>query len=541
MNRKFLTESLPIFILPYCILASTAGSASGHSLGNGLESDTDSLRQPTKAGIVLKDVVVEGNGYSKDMQMRSALSTTYVGKQFIETNFSGSLMQSLEKIPGVKAMSVGSNESKPTIRGLGFNRVVVAENGIKHEGQQWGDDHGLEIDQYDIDHAEVIKGPASLSYGSDAIGGVINLTSTAVPQDRFKWSANLFARSVNDAIGTSVRLTGRKNNFWYKANATFIDYADQRVPVDSIQYYSYYIKLHNRRLRNTSGRETDGSLTIGHTGNKWSSWLRISDVNTKSGFFANAHGLEVRLSEIDYDRSARDVDLPQHSVNHLFVSNHTEWHWKGGLAESNISWQNNHQRELSEPVSHGYMPKPDGTLEHSFDKNTVSAAANVKQTIGTNSLKGGVNAEYQHNRSGGWSFVLPDFELLQFGIFLSDHFAVNDNIILSTGIRFDYGSINTHSYHDWFKTPTASGDSIYAERSANLHRAFNSVTWSAGIDNHIGNLVLKVNIGKSFRMPIAKELGIDGVNYSIFRSRERQCQSESGRVIPTRRSCRLQP
>lgn len=509
MNRKFLTESLPIFILPYCILASTAGSASGHSLGNGLESDTDSLRQPTKAGIVLKDVVVEGNGYSKDMQMRSALSTTYVGKQFIETNFSGSLMQSLEKIPGVKAMSVGSNESKPTIRGLGFNRVVVAENGIKHEGQQWGDDHGLEIDQYDIDHAEVIKGPASLSYGSDAIGGVINLTSTAVPQDRFKWSANLFARSVNDAIGTSVRLTGRKNNFWYKANATFIDYADQRVPVDSIQYYSYYIKLHNRRLRNTSGRETDGSLTIGHTGNKWSSWLRISDVNTKSGFFANAHGLEVRLSEIDYDRSARDVDLPQHSVNHLFVSNHTEWHWKGGLAESNISWQNNHQRELSEPVSHGYMPKPDGTLEHSFDKNTVSAAANVKQTIGTNSLKGGVNAEYQHNRSGGWSFVLPDFELLQFGIFLSDHFAVNDNIILSTGIRFDYGSINTHSYHDWFKTPTASGDSIYAERSANLHRAFNSVTWSAGIDNHIGNLVLKVNIGKSFRMPIAKELGID--------------------------------
>lgn len=518
MNRKFLTESLPIFILPYCILASTAGSASGHSLGNGLESDTDSLRQPTKAGIVLKDVVVEGNGYSKDMQMRSALSTTYVGKQFIETNFSGSLMQSLEKIPGVKAMSVGSNESKPTIRGLGFNRVVVTENGIKHEGQQWGDDHGLEIGQYDIDHAEVIKGPASLSYGSDAIGGVINLTSTAVPQDRFKWSANLFARSVNDAIGTSVRLTGRKNNFWYKANATFIDYADQRVPVDSIQYYSYYIKLHNRRLRNTSGRETDGSLTIGHTGNKWSSWLRISDVNTKSGFFANAHGLEVRLSEIDYDRSARDVDLPQHSVNHLFVSNHTEWHWKGGLAESNISWQNNHQRELSEPVSHGYMPKPDGTLEHSFDKNTVSAAVNVKQTIGTNSLKGGVNAEYQHNRSGGWSFVLPDFELLQFGIFLSDHFAVNDNIILSTGIRFDYGSINTHSYHDWFKTPTASGDSIYAERSANLHRAFNSVTWSAGIDNHIGNLVLKVNIGKSFRMPIAKELGIDGVNYSIFQT-----------------------
>ena len=60
-------------------------------------------------------------------------------------------MQSLRGIPGVKAMSIGSGQSKPTIRGLGFNRMVVTEDGIKHEGQQWGDDHGLEIDQFAID------------------------------------------------------------------------------------------------------------------------------------------------------------------------------------------------------------------------------------------------------------------------------------------------------------------------------------------------------------------------------------------------------
>ena len=101
------------------------------------------------------------------------------------------------------ALSVGSGESKPVIRGLGFNRILVAENGIKHEGQQWGDEHGLEADQYAIDTVEVIKGPAALSYGSDAIGGVINLQSTAVPHIAFSGEVNLFARSNNESTGAT--------------------------------------------------------------------------------------------------------------------------------------------------------------------------------------------------------------------------------------------------------------------------------------------------------------------------------------------------
>ena len=102
--------------------------------------------------------------------MRSSQSEVQVSHEFLQQNFSGSLMQTLEAIPGVKAMAIGSGQSKPVIRGLGFNRLVISEDGIKHEGQQWGDDHGLEIDQFAIDRAEVVKGPAALLYGSDAIG-----------------------------------------------------------------------------------------------------------------------------------------------------------------------------------------------------------------------------------------------------------------------------------------------------------------------------------------------------------------------------------
>src|SRR5690606_33017359 len=98
-----------------------------------------------------------------------------VDDDFIRQNLGGSLMQTLERGGGINTMSIGSGQSKPIIRGVSFNRVVVSENGVKHEGQQWGADHGLEIDQFAVDNIKNIKGPASLLYGSDDIGGVVEI------------------------------------------------------------------------------------------------------------------------------------------------------------------------------------------------------------------------------------------------------------------------------------------------------------------------------------------------------------------------------
>ena len=125
-----------------------------------------SLMEPSDTTIALQGVTVSGQR-QRDFQMRSSQSAVQISHDYMQQHFSGSLMQTLEGVPGVKAMAIGSGQSKPTIRGLGFNRMAVTEDGIKHEGQQWGDDHGLEIDQFAIDRAEVIKGPAALLYGSD--------------------------------------------------------------------------------------------------------------------------------------------------------------------------------------------------------------------------------------------------------------------------------------------------------------------------------------------------------------------------------------
>lgn len=293
-NKKLVYIVLPLFINLFHALTASAKAMSLPKDSVRISAQADSVKRMMRDGVSLKEVVVSGSS-NKEIQMKSALNVVRVNQKFIEENFSGSLMQTLSRLPGVQAMNVGSGESKPVIRGLGFNRVLVAENGIKHEGQQWGDDHGLEIDQYAIDQAEVIKGPASLTYGSDAIGGVINLKSNTMPLKKFAGQVNLFGRTNNESIGSSVRLTGRNGKFWYKANATWMDYADYKVPADSIEYYSYWIKLKDQRLRNTAGREMDGNLMLGYAGDRWNTSFRIADVNAKAGFFANAHGLEVRL------------------------------------------------------------------------------------------------------------------------------------------------------------------------------------------------------------------------------------------------------
>ena len=480
-------------------------------------ADGHGVVAPEDTTLVLHEMTVSGQR-QRDYLMRSSQSTVQVSHDYLQQHFSGSLMQTLEGIPGIKAMSIGSGQSKPMIRGLGFNRMVVCEDGIKHEGQQWGDDHGLEIDQFAVDRAEVIKGPAALLYGSDAIGGVLSLYTNHVPTESLSGGIHVFGRSNNEQIGVTTKFGGIHGNWFYRLAASFIDYADYRVPTDSIQYYSYWIKLKDRRLRNTAGCERDGSLMVGYAGYRFHTDLRISDSYSKSGFFANAHGLEVRLSDIDYDHSRRDVDLPYQWVNHLKVLSHTSWQGDCIRLEGNLAWQNNYRKEQSEPVSHGYMPRPDGTLERRFIKNTLTANLHMHLALGEqHELSAGLSGEYQHNRRGGWGFIIPDFETTSVGAYAMDSYTVNERLKLNAGIRFDYVHTRIDSYHDWFLTPTADGDSVYKERSSNVNRGFTSLTWSAGVNYALGNWVLKANVGKSFRVPIPKELGADGVNYHIFR------------------------
>ena len=492
------------------------------------------MHEPTDTTVLIQDVEVRGTA-RQHQQMKTSQNSVAVGRDYLEQHFSGSLMQTLQGIPGVKAMSIGSGLSKPTIRGLGFNRMAVTEDGVKHEGQQWGDDHGLEIDQFSIDRAEVVKGPAALLYGSDAIGGVVNLFTNHIPTKPFEGTVQLTGRSNNESLGLSAKVGGRQGRFFYRAHVTFVDYADYQVPTDSIQYYSYWIRLKDGRLRNTAGSERDGSVMLGYAGYNFHTDLRVSDSYSASGFFADAHGLEVRLSGIDYDRSRRDIDLPRQWVNHLKVLSHTSWTEGDGSIELNLAYQNNLREELSEPISHGYMPRPDNSLERRFRKDTYTGQLALRRTLGGgHELQTGLSTEYQHNRRSGWGFIIPDFETLSMGAYAFDRLTLSEGLVVNAGLRYDHAQTHIHDYYDWYETPVpyvamSSQQSSflpssqlspflqYQQRSSERKRHFNSLTWSAGINWLTGEWVLKANVGKSFRVPIPKELGADGVNYHIFR------------------------
>ncbi|RTE53361.1 TonB-dependent receptor [Arenibacter aquaticus] len=467
---------------------------------------------------------VEVNGKSKKRQNQEYAAVTHtVSKDFLDKNRENSLMQTLKNIPGVSTINIGSGQSKPVIRGLGFNRVVVVQNGIKHEAQQWGNDHGLEIDQYGVETVKIIKGPASLQYGSDAIAGVVDIQALKLPlQNSLKGELNLLGENNNDLFGVSAGIQARKNKWFYRGRLTYRDFGDYKVPTDKINYENYVFELHDNNLRNTAGREADASFGIGYISDNIKSETTFSNVNAKNGFFANAHGLEVRSSSIDYDNSNRDIDLPYHKVNHFKITNNTSIAIGEHHLQLDLGYQNNHREELSEPVPHGYMPTPPDSKERIFDKNTY--ALNIRDSFSPNErhdLTTGVNLEYQDNNIGGWGFLIPAYNRFTIGVFAYDQFELHKDLHLLGGLRYDYGVLDSKSYYDWYPTTVNNSDGstsyIYMQRAQNKTLDFGNISASLGLSYIHNTTTYKINLGKSFRMPLANELASDGVNYHMYR------------------------
>jgi len=472
----------------------------------------------------LEEVVIKDN-YSDQRLKEVSQNIEIVDDQYIKMNLAGSLMKSLERLPGVNTIDIGTGQSKPVIRGLSFNRVVVNENGIKHESQQWGADHGLEIDQYAVERVEVIKGPASLMYGSDAIGGVIDLKQSFVPEkNSYNGAIDLTAKSNNNAIESSAYAYARKENIFFKTRFTYINYGDYKIPADYINLKDWEVPLENNRMRNTAGRENNIHLTAGLIKDKLNSQLFVSNMKVKSGVFANAMGIEPRNADPAHNNSFRDILLPFQSVNHFKAINKTIYYFDHSRLETELGLQNNSRQEKSRYYPHGNMPdilpmnmSEFEELDREFNKNTYSANIKLnKKFMAVHDAFAGINTEFQNNRIGGRGFIIPDFTRFTSGIFLYDKMKFSKSFLLHAGLRYDFGMISTLAYTDWFETDLGTSRA-FLDRAYILTRTFNNYSWSLGMNYNRINFSLKANFGKSFRIPIAKELAANGVNYHYFR------------------------
>jgi iron complex outermembrane recepter protein len=167
---------------------------------------------------------------------KTPIAISRVNKTQLLATPSTNIIDAISRQPGVSQLTTGPAISKPIIRGLGYNRLVVINDGIRQEGQQWGDEHGIEIDENSVSRIEIVKGPASLIYGSDALAGVINiLTTNPVPLNTVRanvlsgYSTNNQQRSLFGSIGGNH--TGFNWSAWgdYKAAADYKNKYDDRV------------------------------------------------------------------------------------------------------------------------------------------------------------------------------------------------------------------------------------------------------------------------------------------------------------------------
>lgn len=485
---------------------------------------TDSIKQ-----IELESITITATSYKTSSKLNSALSIEVADKDFLRNHFTGNLIQALEHIPGVRSMDIGSGFSKPMIRGMGFNRISVNENGIKQEGQQWGSDHGLEIDAFNIERVTVRKGPSSLLYGSDAMGGVVEITQAPPPFDnQIFGEAMVLGKSVNETFGGSV-LLGLKKSAWYtKLRYSEQRFGDYRIPTDTIVYLTQKIPIYNRKLKNTAGIERNISSYTEYRSGKYYSNYSISNAYQKTGFFPGAHGIP-DISRVQDDGDDRNIELPYSKVNHLKITSRQQYIWDKLIGYWDVGYQKNHREEWSKFHTHygtQAPPDKDSDKELAFTLDTYSSSIKLKTIASaTWEYNAGLDIQYQQNRISGYSFLLPRYNRFTGGVFGIATWRPSEQLSFSGGIRYDHGNIDISAYSDpyletYLQEMGYDNELIkqYKWRSYAVNRNFGDFSGSLGIiwNPNIYHLI-KANIGHSFRLPGANELAANGVHHGTFR------------------------
>ena len=483
-------------------------------------TSTTSLNVQLQASsIETGEVVITGVSKATEIK-RDPVPMVAIGKTYIdEHSASGNVIDEIANLPGISAVTTGPNISKPYIHGLGYNRVVTLEDGIRQEGQQWGDEHGIEVDQNSIDRVEIIKGPASLSYGSDAIGGVVNLlTPTPVPDGKILGYVSGIYGTNNGLLNESLRLQGNNNGVVWGTQIS------DKIAKD-------YQNQHDGRVYATNFDEKDARGMIGLTKSWGSSYLNASlfdDLQsipdgsrdsitrqfTQQTTDADAPGSRTIVPQSVLDSYGIPV-LHQHVQLYRIYDNSNIILGNGNLIV-NLGYEYSHRREFTHPTD---PSEPGLNLElttYTYDvKYDFDLAHGYETTFG-------VNGMYQNNALGvSTDFPIPAYTQFDFGPFfiMKKSFGKLD---LSGGIRYDTRSFNgkaayldtVNSFYPTLYTganPTTAPN--VTQQFSALSKTFAGVSGSlGGTYNFSDEFLLKGNVARGFRAPSIAELSANGAD-----------------------------
>lgn len=470
----------------------------------------------------LREVKVSA-GIGDKMKKTESIPVQFIGAEFLNEAKASNLMQTLNSIPGIGSMDIGTGISKPMIRGMGYYRVVVAQNGIKHEGQQWSNHHGISIDQQSVNQVEIVKGPASLQYGSDAIGGVINISSVHIPAENgFEGELSFTGKTNTRWSGASADVAFRKGDFYSDIAVTHNGYGDFIIPVTdsfllpapvSSSEASHKVKLGNR-IYNTAGKEQAVSLTTGIVKGWGNSYIEFSYYSNKTGFF-DWQGLQQDSLRKLHSGKARDLNLPWQKIDNYSVYHFTNRYFNNDKLEIAFGYQANISSEYS------YLSDRTGNrtndLNHFRDLGNLELKLNLQAFSGNafytvnrlekQKIKIGINTQYQLHKNDGYSHILPEYYRLSSGFFVTYQYRFTEKWILNSGIRFDY---NIFEMNESLNPDPEYGDPVF---NPSFRKTYPGSALSLGVNFLPGdNTIFKVNIGKSYRMPSAYELGAYGLH-----------------------------
>lgn len=480
---------------PILLLCMSAGS-----MLYGQETDTIHTQIPAhiseselsdSTAFGLDEIIVTGlNGQRRVSKVPLAISS--VDREYLNSSQHSNIIDALDRLPGVSQITTGAGISKPVIRGLGYNRVLVVSDGVRQEGQQWGDEHGVEIDGNSVGKAEIIKGPASLVYGSDAMAGVVRLDDDPPAREgEIKGNLNMQYQSNNGLFNYSADCAGNLRGFFWDAR-----YSDNLA-------HDYRNRI-NGYVPNSRFRQNAATAMAGVMGNWGRTLLRFNYYHLEPGIIdahADVEGDHHHHHPGPTLEGGRDykAEVPMQKVDHYKLVSSTNASVGRGTLTANIGFQQNRRREFEHSA-----------YESSLDFLLRSYTADLRYSIrpaGLFSLDCGASGMIQSSDNLGEEFLIPAYRSYDIGVFATADKDLGESVTLAGGVRFDTRSLHGLPLEE---------DGV--ARFEEIRRTFTGISASLGATWHcLSGLDLKFNLSRGYRAPNMSELGSNGCHEGTYR------------------------
>ena len=437
----------------------------------------------------LNELTVTGVTGDTKLKNSTAPISIVSGKELKQTT-STNIIDAIAHQPGVSQITTGSGISKPIIRGLGYNRIIVMNEGVRQEGQQWGDEHGIEIDPQNVNSVEILKGPASLMYGSDAMAGVLILHGSPIqPEGDMKASISTEYQTNNGLFDYSLNFAGNQKGFVWDAR-----FSDKHAHAYKNKYDGY--------VPGSQFSERAGRLMLG-VNKSWGFSHLTGTVFHQTPSIVEGERDEVTgelVKSETTDLKSYKKALPFQQIKHYKAVWDNSLNLPNGWLKAVIGYQQNQRQEFEDDADE---------YELYFKLHTVTYDLRyLSQEFNGWKMAGGINGMWQQSLNFGEEMLIPEYKLFDVGAYATVSKSLN-RFTLNGGLRFD----NRHL--DFQSSRPAAEETLVTE---NVLKDFSGITGSVGaVWNVSEHLNLRLNLARGFRAPNMSELGSDGVHEGTLR------------------------